>query len=182
MTQLFTTVAGGIALIGLALLLKWKKPHWNGLRAVVMLAGGIATIKILAKIQGVTVANGAHNDGWLQELIALLGRKSAGIPKVGDAMSSVLAAIATALPWVVAAVLTGWLLIDIFPRVMALRRGGGSGGGYGRLAGVPGGNGGGGGRLAGVHEATSHTMWVALWVPASIALVPPLAHALKMGG
>lgn len=178
MSELFTTVAGGMAFIGLALLLKWKKPQWNGVRALVMLAGGIAALKVTATIQSVMVANGTRNDGWLQLLFAWCGRQSAGIPKVGGAMSTLLGVLATALPWIVAVLLTAWLVIDMFPRLMALR--GGRGGGGGRLAGAPGG-GGGGGRLAGLLEATAHTMWVALWVPASIALVPPLAQALHIG-
>ena len=172
MDKLFTTVGGGLALVGVALFLKWKKPQWTATRALLMLGGGIAAIGIVEKVLTTFVAS-SGNDAFLQKALQWGADRAAHVPAVGDALHGILGGIAEGLTWIVAVVLVVWMVHDMFPRVGNLRR---RGGGGGMSAG------GGGGRLAALHEAQPHTMWVALLVPAAVALVPPLAHLLKIGG
>lgn len=174
MNELFGTVSGGVALATVALVVRQKLPGWTGLRTVLMLAAGFAALTLISKVLSVVVANGATT-GWAQALLQWIGHLLTTIPKAGPLLDSMLGWVATALPWIVACVLAGIVIIDMFPRLNGLR--GGSGGGRG-----PGGGGGMGGRLASLHEAREHTGWVALFAPAAVALVPPLAHLLRIGG
>lgn len=172
--KIFTTTAGGLALIGLAILIKIKKPDWWGFQALLALAGGAAALPLLALL----VSKVEQGIQWCLNWVAGTGTWQPVLPTVMNAL-------AIALPWIIGIVLLGALALDMFPRLGALRGGkhAATGGSY--SAGMPGGGSKAqaiGARLAGLNDARSHTMWVAVLVPAAIAAVPPLAHLFRIGG
>lgn len=171
-TELFTTAAGGLALIAVAIVVRRKRPDWVGVQALLGLAGGVAAIQLVSLILSTVT-------GWLQWLLRQGGTQLGRIPGAGGALGGVIGGIGTALPWIVGLVLLAWFVIDMFPRVGALRR---NGSGMTGMDGMAGGGGGGlGTRLSGLHSASQHTVWIAIMVPAAIALVTPLAQLIKIG-
>lgn len=190
---LVTTVAGGLGLMAAALVLRVKKPEWTGSRAVIMLVGSIAAVPVTAQIMSAILANsnpagpnGLTGTGWIQELLRWFASILKPVPAVGPPLSIGFDALATALAWIVAVILIVWFVVDMFPRVWTLRhslrrhRGGDMERGGRELRALPAGTGG-GGRFAALHEARPATMWIAALLPAGVALVPPLAAALKLG-
>jgi hypothetical protein len=157
--QMGTTIGGGLAFITLALIFKRLKPQWHGFRALLMLAGGVIAIIPIAKVIGLVT-------GWLQDLFRLFAMWASGIPTAGTVFQDIFTAIAAGMPWIIAVGFAGWVIHDMFPRLTALRSSGG--GTFGD-------------RLGNMNAAAPRTMWIALVVPASLALLAPLSFLQQLG-
>lgn len=193
--DLFNTTGGGIFLMVIALVLRAMLPAWKWLRAAMMLTGGIVAIHPLAYVLGTLIAN-RDDDGLFQKYAVHGLAWAAGlIPVVGGVPHFVLDVLGTNLPWIFAAVMFIWTLIQLFPRVWVLLRKRASAAVHGRGAGeraaerdITAARGGVATatrttkRLQGLHAARHHTTWVALLAPAAVGLVPPLAIAWNLGG
>lgn len=166
-------IAIGLGLFFVAFFIRRKKDWWLGLRALIMLAAGICMLPLILALLSAIVANSKHT-AWLQMFFQWCSDRTASWSNIGGFIHMLCSVLAgDGLPWILALVLTVWLLHDLFPRVTAFRSNNGGGGRNGGSPSI-------GGRLAALHEAQPNTSWVALFLPAVIVLLPPVAAALNM--
>lgn len=165
----------GVGLFLVALFFRAKKDWWVGFRALIMLAAGICMMPLLWAILAGIIANPKHT-AFLQWLFQMAADATSGWTNPFGVFTHMLCALLASdgLPYIFVLFFGIWLIHDLIPRVTAFR---GNSGGPGN---GPAGTRGFGDRLAALHEAEPHTAWVALFMPAMIALIPPITLALHM--
>jgi hypothetical protein len=178
---ILVTTGGGIAIIGVALLLRRIARERFWLHAVVMLIGASFAVPELSSLLGLA----------LDFLKWLLLKFAGWLATKGHAWSVVgtfFQVVGDGLTVIFALILVVWLLWHLFPRLHTLRGGGGGrtrvGGGAttGMPYGVPGAGGGLAGRLSGLHAVERYTMWLAFFTPAAVVLATPLSHLVRIHG
>jgi hypothetical protein len=182
--QFFTTTSNNLQPIAIGLglffgsfVIRRKNDWWLGVRALVMLAAGICMLPLMWAFLSAVAANSKHT-AWLQMFFQWCADRTSTWGSIFGFFHMLFALLAgDGLPWILAIVLGIWLVLDLRPRLAAFRS---SNGGPGRNGGPGSGSGGIGTRLAALHEADEHTSWVALFLPAVIVLLPPVAAALHM--
>ena len=127
------SVAGGLTIFAVNLLLIKKRSHWDKTHTILNLIAGMGLVVITYAILHFGIF-------LITKVVVAVSKPLGGVP----ILPTVLSAIPTALPWITGAILLVWLVVDMWPKKGRTDR---------------------------------PTAWVALFVPAGFALLPPLAAA-----
>lgn len=132
-------VALGAVAFVVALVLMWKRKKWRRVQSVLMVIAGLSVSGSVGRVRD-------HISAWSQDTSAKTGSHLFG----------------TAVPYVIAAVIVGWWVLDMdFDGLVNRARGRRGGGGEKE----------GGGNK---HKVTVLTPWLGLLVPLSVAVLPGL--------
>lgn len=150
---LWGTILGGAVLITIAFVIHRLQPKWAGFKALVGLGGAVMASPLIAWAVWAVC--------WvLTWLLDKLGAWFASFhTKAGTVGSDIASFLGTALPWIIAVILLGRFVIDMYPRFRDAKA----------AQGVS-------GKLGAIHAAGHNTLWVAVLLPAAwvVAAAPNL--------